>query len=186
MRLNSSFDNTPKKTAKSIPTVDIPSLFHIHPSKPCRSHDSICRHDENAASARVVPKIPTNVSQFVRAFHLQLLLLPLGGSRQILQTLQRASSKHVGKVAFQLSIHLCQSGRNRSHLMSSLVFTSTWNVTRRSFPDSLPEQNFIVRVCLFTQRMADSPTPLVAASPTRLSRKNHSTRQMELPTKSHF
>ena len=97
-----------KETTKSVPIVDIPSTFRTHSSQPCSFHDSICGHDENAAGSCVVPRIPSNVQLWL-TFLLQLLLLPLGGSRRILQTGQRISSKHVQNVASQPSSHLCQS-----------------------------------------------------------------------------
>ena len=109
--VGSSFGDIPRKTTKSIPTVDIPSVSNIHLSNPWSFHESICRHDENAAGSCVVPKRPTNI---------------------------------------QLWLH------------------ST------TFPACASRENFTVRVCLFTSRMADSATPFVACSPTGLSRKTNS------------
>ena len=46
---------------------------------------------------------------FLFAFHLQLLLPPLGGSRKTLPTQQKCSSKHAGTVAFPLPSHFCHT-----------------------------------------------------------------------------
>ena len=69
-----SFSDIPRKTTKSIPTVDIPSAVNIHASKPCSFHDSISGHDENAAGSRGAQD--TDQHTALVALHLQLLLLP--------------------------------------------------------------------------------------------------------------
>ena len=49
--VGSSFGDIPRK-AKSTPTVDIPSVLNIHPSKPCNFEDSICYRDERVPAVR--------------------------------------------------------------------------------------------------------------------------------------
>ena len=61
------FRRHPKETTKSVPIVNIPSTLLVHPSNPCSFHDSISGHDENAASSRVVSKMPTNVQRWLRS-----------------------------------------------------------------------------------------------------------------------
>ena len=48
---------------------------------------SIGGHDENASGSRLVARIPSKHTALA-AFHLQLVLLPLGSNRRILRTVQ--------------------------------------------------------------------------------------------------
>ena len=161
--LDCSLSDIPRKTTKSIPTVDIPSTLFVHPSKHCSFHDSISGHVECCQFVRGAQDIDHDVA--LDAIHLQLPLLLLGGNRQLLQTQQRVSSNHFLNVAFQPS----------SHLNLKMECDT-------SFPTRTSRANFNVRVCLFTSRMADPATPLGHARQLGIHAKP--TRQMGLPTKS--
>ena len=63
----SRFGDIPKETTKSIPIVDIPSTLLVHPSNPRSCHDSISGHDENAASSRMLSKIPSNIQLWLHS-----------------------------------------------------------------------------------------------------------------------
>ena len=54
------FGYIPRKTSKSIPIFGVLSMLCVHPSKPC-SFDSFSGHGQNAASSRMVSKIPSNI-----------------------------------------------------------------------------------------------------------------------------
>ena len=98
--VGSSFGDIQKRTARSTPIVNIPSVFNTHLSNPCSFHDSICRHDQHAASARYRPTY---------SFGCITLLLPmLGGSRQTLQN-SATSFLQAHPACLSQSGHLCQS-----------------------------------------------------------------------------
>ena len=109
------------------------------------------------------------------AFYLQLFLLPLGGRRQILQTLQRAffqarPERHISAVKPSLSIL-----KKLSHLKPSLVHISRLNVTRRYFPHALPEKFSTFASASLLHVWQTQQHHRWHASPTGLSRKTNST-----------
>ena len=129
----------PASTAKSTPTVNIPSVSNIHPSNPCSLHDSICRHNENDAGARVVPKITTNMSLWLHStcdcschrWAVVGRLSKLGN--ELLPSTPRT-------LLFRCQAISANPEKADRILMPSLVSTSRWDVTRRSFSHELPEQ----------------------------------------------
>ena len=57
----------PRETTKCIPIVDIPSTLLVHSSEPCSFHDSVSGRGKDAASSRVMSKIPSNIQHWLHS-----------------------------------------------------------------------------------------------------------------------
>ena len=141
----------PRKTSKSIPMFDIPSSLLVHPSKPCSFHDSVSGHDENAASSRVVSKIPSNIPLSLHST-CNCSCYRWAVKDGFPTFLQRTSSKHVQSVASQPTSLPILKNLTASAAIVGINFKMEWDST--IFPTCASRTNFRVRVCRFTSRMA--------------------------------
>ena len=166
------FCYVPKKTSKSIPISDIPSILFVHPSKPCSFHDSLkvvmirmppvhawCPRYRPTYSFGFIPLAhalatrwadsPTSATSFFQA-RPDRLLAAVKPSLPILKKLITSAA------------------------ITSIHFMMEWDST--IFPTCASRGNFKVGVCHFTSRKADSATPFAACSPIGLSHKTNSTK----------